>query len=107
MVPEQEDWDEEDRQRRDQHSDVLELTANNHLPFRVGRVMDNRPEETTGAQSEEKSKREEPRKTELMRIEDCSGAAQRQSDKGNDPEQHRQSGEAAGFEIFAFWCLRA
>src|SRR5713101_2794815 len=64
--------------------------------------MHDRPEKTTRAQREEKSKCKQPRETELRRINRRARAAQRERDKRNDTEQHRQTGKAAGLEIFAF-----
>src|SRR5437763_10619907 len=64
--------------------------------------MNDGPEETASAQSEEKSKRKQPGKTELFRIDRRACAAKREPDKRDHAKNDRQSGEAPSFEVFAF-----
>ena len=45
---------------------VFQLAPDDDRPFRVGHMMDDDPEETAGAEGEEKGKGEEPRKAELL-----------------------------------------
>src|SRR5438105_9472484 len=68
--------------------------------------MHDGPEETAGAQGEEKSKRKQPGKTELLRIDRRARAAKRESDKRDHSKNDRQSSEAPSLEVFAFRCWR-
>src|SRR5437660_5370382 len=102
MLSQEQDRDEKDRQDRDEHSDVLQLAPHDNGPIRVGRVMHNRPEKAARAQGEEKSKCEEPRITELLRIEHGTCAAKRQRDERDHAQDYRHTAKAAALKVFAF-----
>src|SRR5262249_34306634 len=89
MMAQQEDRDEKERENGKEDGDIFELAANNHGPFRVHRVMHNGPEETARAKREEKPEREQPRVTELLRINRSARAAERQSNECDYAKNNR------------------
>src|SRR2546423_10513859 len=106
MLSQKKNRDEKQGDHAKEHADVLELASHDDRPLGVGRVMNNRPEETSRAEREEKREGEKPGETKLFRIDESARAAKRQSNKRHDSEQHGQTGEATRFEIFAFRCWR-
>src|SRR5213075_1471515 len=93
---------EENRDDSEEHRNVFQLSPNDHRPLRIGRVMDNRPEETTRAEREEKREREQPRIRKLMLVDERADDAERERDKCDDGKNHRQAGESTALKIFAF-----
>src|SRR5207237_10095740 len=101
MLPQEQNWDEKDREDCNQDSDVFQLPPDDHRPFRVRSVMHDRPEKAAGAQGEEESKGKQPGETELLRINCGTSAAERECSKRHNAEQTRQAGKAAAIDMLA------
>src|SRR5260370_27652137 len=102
MLPQEEARDDKDWEDCNEDGDVFQLPSDGHGPSRGGSVMQDRREKAAGAQSEEESKRKQPRETELLRINCGASAAERECNKRHNAEQNRQAGKAAALEILAF-----
>ena len=64
--------------------------------------MNDRPEEAADAEGEKEDEGKEPGITELHRRDETADEAEDEADQADDPTEERESGEAAGFEKFAF-----
>src|SRR6187200_2127163 len=105
VMPENQNRNEEYRHDGDQHREILQLTSHNNGPFCIRHVVDDDPEKAASEESKEKGEREEPRKTELMFIIDCSDDAERQTNQTDHPQEQRQTRETVRFDIFSlrYW----
>jgi hypothetical protein len=66
MMAEQQNRDHKNKESAEEESDILQLPAHYYRPFRVGRMMHNRPEQTAAAKSEKINEAEQPGETELQ-----------------------------------------
>ena len=103
MMPQKQNRNEEHRQHRQEQRDVFQLPPNDYRPFRIGRVMNDGPEETAGAEREVKGETEQPGETELPR-------RKKRADDAQDPRpttaitasKSEKPAKRPLLEIFAF-----
>jgi hypothetical protein len=98
----EQDRNEKEDQIRNQTGHVLELTPDNHGPFRVGGMMETGPEEASDTKAEEIGKTEEPRISE--EIPGKQRADQARGDPGHADEQQllRQAAGLDQVELLGF-----
>ena len=92
----EEDRQIENKQRREKRAEVFPDAADEDVPRAVADVMEQRPEQGTGADGEEEVEGEEPGEGKLLRVEDRAEERQHAADDGDDQEQPAEQAELGG-----------